>query len=227
MSPAHRLRAVRVRRLAVRIAPAFLLLLALVPLAGIASPTDEDPDQAQERLAWMRDNQTGMWNISPREGLYLYNLVIKHHLKRGLEIGTSNGYSSIWVASGMSSTGGHLLTLEIDEERAKLARENFDAAGVASFVTLEQVDALEEIPKLQGKFDFVFIDAGKSDYVRFLDMVLPLVPPGGVIVAHNVKDMADALQDFIQRVKTHPQLKTTFVKPGPGGFSVSIKRRSE
>ena len=127
----------------------------------------------------MRDNQTGMWNISPREGLYLYNLVVKHHLKRGLEIGTSNGYSTIWIASGMRSTGGHLLTLEIDEGRAELARENFQAAGMESFVTLNRTDALEEIPKLQGPFDFVFIDAGKSDYLRYLDMVLPLIPQIG------------------------------------------------
>ncbi len=206
-------------------ARAFLLLLAAILLPGTQALADENPDQAQERLVWMRDNQTGMWNISPREGLYLYNLVLKHHLKRGLEIGTSNGYSSIWIASGMRSTGGHLLTLEIDEGRAELARENFQAAGMEPFVTLNRADALEEIPKLQGPFDFVFIDAGKSDYLRYLDMVLPLVPPGGVIVAHNVKDMADVLQDFIQRVKTDPQLKTTFVEPGPSGFSVSIKRQ--
>ena len=57
-------------------------------------------------------------------------------------------------------------------------------------------------------------------------MVLPLVPPGGVIVAHNVKDMADELHDFIARVKRDPELQTTFADPGPGGFSVSVKRRS-
>jgi len=181
-------------------------------------------EQAQERLAWMRGHQTGMWNISPREGLYLYNLVIHHHLKRGLEIGSANGYSSIWIASGMQATGGHLLTLEIDEGRASLARENFRAAGVEAYVSIEQVDALQEIPRLKGPFDFVFIDAWKEDYVRYLDMVVPLVPPGGVIVAHNVKDMESQLQEFIQKVKTSPELKTTFADPGPGGFSISIRQ---
>ena len=209
--------------------PAWLLLALLVGtlLPDAASLGDQKPDErAQERLAWMREHQTGMWNISPREGLYLYDLVIEHHLKRGLEIGTANGYSSIWIAAGMRSTGGRLLTLEIDEERAALARENFRAAGVEPFVTLDRVDALEEIPKLQGPFDFVFIDAGKEDYVRYLEMILPLVPPGGVIVAHNVKDMAAQLQEFIHKVKANPELKTTFADPGPGGFSVSVKRHS-
>ena len=224
MSHRGRAMASSVRGSGLRHASTFLLLLAAILLHDTRALADENPDQAQERLVWMRDNQTGMWNISPREGLYLYNLVVKHHLKRGLEIGTSNGYSTIWIASGMRSTGGHLLTLEIDEGRAELARENFQAAGMESSVTLDRTDALEEIPKLQGPFDFVFIDAGKSDYLRYLDMVLPLIPPGGVIVAHNVKDMADALQDFIQRVKSDPQLKTSLVEPGPGGFSVSIKQ---
>lgn len=205
------------------------MLLAGAMLGGnlYAEDGDKSDDQTQKRLEWMRDNQTGMWNISPREGLYLYDLVVKHHLKRGLEIGTSNGYSGIWIASGMRATGGHLLTMEINEERAQLAQENFDAAGVTPFVTLDRVDALEAVPKLTGHFDFVFIDATKSDYVRYLQMVLPLVPDGGVIVAHNVSDMADELQDFIQRVKTDPELKTSFAGPGPGGFSVSIKHRSK
>ncbi len=208
-----------------RCAMAAILLAASVFSADLRAADDEkNDDQTQKRLVWMRENQTGMWNISPREGLYLYDLVVRHHLKRGLEIGTSNGYSGIWIASGMRATGGHLLTLEIDEERAQLARENFQAAGVERYVTLERVDALQTLPKLTGPFDFVFIDAEKSDYVRYLQMVLPLVPNGGVIVAHNVSDMADELRDFIERVKTDPELKTTFAAPGPGGFSVSIKR---
>ncbi len=206
---------------------AVLLLGSLLPgmPAGAGAQQAPQPDEkAQERLALMREMQTGMWNIAPREGLYLYNLILKHHLKRGLEIGTSNGYSSIWIASAMRQTGGHLDTIEIDEGRAALARENFRAAGVEPLVNLHRADALEEIPKLEGPFDFVFIDAWKSDYVRYLDLVLPKVPPGGIIVAHNTKDLADQLQDFIQRVKTDPQLKTVFVDPGPGGFSVSVRQ---
>lgn len=201
------------------------LAMAAVSLSLPARGDEETDQSAQQRLAWMREHQTGMWNISPREGLYLYNLVVERHLKRGLEIGTSNGYSGIWIASGMRVTHGHLLTLEINAERAALARENFLAAGVKPYVTLEQTDARKEIPRLTGPFDFVFIDAWKSDYLAYLEMVLPKVSPGGVIVAHNVLDMAAELQDFIRRVETDPRLKTRIVDPGPGGFSVSIKVR--
>jgi predicted O-methyltransferase YrrM len=186
-----------------------------------ANPTDV---QAKERLSWMREHQTGMWNVDPREGVYLHDLVVKVRAKHALEIGTSNGYSGIWIAAGLRETGGHLLTLEIHPGRAQLAQENFRAAGVENIVTLKLGDALEEIPHLQGPFDFVFIDAWAQDYVTYLHMVLPLVPAGGVIVAHNVTDLRDQLQEFIHEVQTNSQLKTHIENPGPGGFSVSYKR---
>jgi len=187
----------------------------------------EDPEpveRAEERLAWMREHQKGLWNIAPSEGAFLRDQVGKVRAQHALEIGTSNGYSGIWIALGLRETGGHLTTLEIDEGRARLAEENFQAAGVASLVTLRRGDALELVPKLHAPFEFVFIDAWKQDYVRYLEMVLPLVPAGGLIVAHNVTDLRDQLQDFIHAVQSNPQLDTRIVNAGPGGFSVSIKR---
>jgi predicted O-methyltransferase YrrM len=185
----------------------------------------QDPDaQAMRRLEWMHDNQRGMWNVDANEGAFLRDQVIKVKAKRALEIGTSNGYSASWIAMGLRKTSGHLTTLEINDVRARLAAENFRAAGVDSLITLVHGDALKEVPKLQSPYEFVFIDAWKSDCVRYLDMVLPLVPPGGVIMVHNVTNLRSELLDFIERVKTDPQLKTTFVDAGPGGFSVSIKQ---
>jgi predicted O-methyltransferase YrrM len=179
---------------------------------------------ALEHLARMAKNQWGMWNVNADEGAFLRNQVVKVKAKHALEIGTSNGYSSIWIALGLRQTGGHLTTLEIDSARARLAQENFRAAGVESLITLRHGDALEEIPKLQGPFELVFIDAWKQDNIRYLEMVLPKVPPGGVIVAHNVTNERSLMEDFIERITTDPQLKTTFVDPGPGGFSVSVKK---
>ncbi len=202
---------------------AFLGAGTLVPRPSPAQNSPESEARAQARLAWMREHQAGMWNITPSEGAFLRDEIVKVNAEHALEIGTSNGYSSIWTALGLRKTGGHLLTLEIDEGRAQLAQENFSAAGVDSLVTLKLGDALKEIPKLQGPFDFVFMDAEKSDYVRYLQMVVPLVRPGGVIVAHNVTDLRSLLEDFIHAVKADPRLKTTFVNVGPGGFSVSVK----
>lgn len=184
-----------------------------------------DPDAAAlARLEWMPKNQTGMLNVDANEGAMLRDYVLKAKTRRALEIGTSNGYSSIWIALGLRQTGGHLTTLEIDERKVKLANENFRVADVDSLIAIVHGDALKEIPKLQGPFEFVFIDAGKSDYITYLDMVLPMVPPGGIIMAHNTKNLRSALLDFLERVQTEPQLKTVLVEPGPGGFSVSVKQ---
>jgi caffeoyl-CoA O-methyltransferase len=208
----------------------FHLVLSCATLAALASSSahwGQEPGQADskalERLNWMPKNQTGMLNVNSNEGAFLRDQVIKVQAKRALEVGTSNGYSSIWIAMGVRQTGGHLTTLEIDDRKVELATENFRVAGVDSLITLVHGDALKELPKLQGPFEFVFIDAWKGDYVTYLDMVLPKVPAGGVIVAHNVTDLRSQLLDFIQRVKTDPRLKTTFADPGPGGFSVSVK----
>jgi predicted O-methyltransferase YrrM len=202
-----------------------LFLAAFYLLAFSKSmPAQSNADaRAQERLKWMRQNEGNLWNVNPDEGAFLRDLAVKVHAKEGLEIGTSNGYSSIWIGMGLRKQGGHLLTLEIDEGRAKLAQANFRAAGLDSVITLKLGDALQEVPKLRGPYDFVFIDAWKQDYVKYLDMVIPMVRPGGVIVAHNVTDLKEELTDFIRAVQTNPQLKTNIENPGPGGFSVSYK----
>ena len=206
-----------------------MLLVAFCLFASSKSmPAQTNADaRALERLKWMRQNQGNLWNVNPDEGAYLRNLAERVHAKEALEIGTSNGYSSIWIGMGLRKEGGHLLTLEIDEGRAKLAQGNFRAAALDSVITLKLGDALKEVPKLRGPYDFVFIDAGKQDYVRYLDMVIPIVRPGGVIVAHNVTDLKEELTDFIRAVQTNPQLKTTIENPGPGGFSVSYKLRAQ
>lgn len=200
-------------------------LSTFVTPAPAAAQAAKDADGAAlARLEWMRRVQGNMWNVNPEEGKFLRDLVLKVNARHALEIGTSNGYSGIWTAMGLRVTGGHLTTLEIDEGRAKLAQESFQQAGVAPLVHLIRGDALKEIPRLQGPFEFVFIDASKQDYVNYLKMVLPLVPSGGVIVAHNVTDLHDELVDYLREVQTNPQLKTTIENPGPGGFAVSFKK---
>ncbi len=200
-----------------------LLVTALIPRL---LPAESKPGQAAvSRLEWIRQNEPGMWNVAPSEGQFLYDEVLKVKAAQALEVGTSNGYSGIWIASALRQTGGHLWTCEIDKGRAKLAHENFQKAGVESLITLRLGDATEIIPKLDGSFQFVFLDAAKSEYVQYLDQVLEKTAVGGVIIAHNVTDLRASLEDFIKRVKTDPRLKTTFVNAGPGGFSVSTKVR--
>ena len=201
------------------------LLMVSAGAIWLAAGPESDPDSAaMARLDWMPKNQTGMLNVSASEGAYLRDHVIKAKAKRALEIGTSNGYSTIWIALGARKTGGHVTTVEIDDAKVKLAAENFRAAGVEGLITQAHGDALKDIPRRQVLFEFVVIDAWKNDYGKYLDMVLPMVPPGGIIMAHNTRNLRSSLEDFIQKVTHHPQLETVLVEPGPGGFSVSVKR---
>lgn len=220
---AHSLRLIRFRIAAYLFVSCAMLLSGPMAPGALAQEAGQADAQALDRLGWMPKNQTGMLNVNSNEGAFLRDQVIKVKAKHALEVGTSNGYSSIWIALGVRQSGGHLTTLEIDPVKVKLATENFRIVGVDSLITLMPGDALKTIPTLKGPFEFVFIDAWKQDYVKYLDMVLPLVPPGGVIMAHNVTDLRSQLLDFIERVKTDPRLKTTFADPGPGGFSVSVK----
>jgi predicted O-methyltransferase YrrM len=123
----------------------------------------------------------------------------------------------------MRATGGKLTTHDIDEGRASLARKNFKRAGVDNMVTLVMGDAHETITKLKGPIDVVFIDADKPGYVDYLNKMLPLVRPGGLILGHNV-NMGSQMQDFVKAITTDPDLETIFLGQGQG-LSVTLKKR--
>jgi predicted O-methyltransferase YrrM len=166
-----------------------------------------------------------MANVPPGDGRLLMILAAAVRSRRALEIGTSNGCSAMWIALGQADTGGNLTTLEIDPAKVVLARRNFQAAGVSDRVRVIQGDARATLAKLAGPFDFVFIDAEKSQYVQYLELVYPRLAPGGVIVAHNVVDMAHELQGFLRKLRSYPDLVTEIVRQRGSGMSISYKRR--
>ena len=136
-----------------------------------------------------------------------------------LEIGTSTGYSDLWFCLALRSTSGHWTTLEIDHGRALKARQHFEQAGVAKFVTVVEGDAHKQVTWLKGAFDVAFIDADKPGYVDYLNKVLPLVRPGGLILAHNV----DMIPDYVKAVTANPDLETIFYMEG-NGLAVTLKK---
>jgi predicted O-methyltransferase YrrM len=140
--------------------------------------------------------------------------------KNVVEIGTSTGYSGLWFCLALKSIGGQLTTFEIDHERASMARGHFKEAGVDKMVSVVEGDAHEQIAKLKGPIDVVFIDADKEGYVDYLNKLLPLVRPGGLILAHNV----DSAPDYVRAVTTNPSLETIFYMQG-GGLGVTLKKR--
>ncbi len=169
-------------------------------------------------------DQYRLLNVPPTDGRFLYDLVIQHHYQRGLEIGTANGYSAMWLGMAFRKTGGKLITIEINPDMANEARQNFRIAGLTEVVDPRINDAFREIPQIEGDFDFIFIDAWKSDYKKFFDLLYPRVRIGGAITAHNVIDSPDELKDFLQAIQADPKLETTLNKSSNRGISVSIRK---
>jgi predicted O-methyltransferase YrrM len=172
-----------------------------------------------------REQRAGKWNVQPEDGRVLRILTEALGAGHVCEIGTSNGYSAIWFCLALKATGGRLTTYEIDRQRAALARENFRRAGVADIVTLVEGDAHEEVVKLTDPIDILFLDADKSGQLDYLQKLLPLVRPGGLILAHNTANYAFSMRDYLDAVTTDPRLETKFIHKHDQGIGVTLKKR--
>ncbi len=160
------------------------------------------------------------------DGRTLYDIILKHRYTRALEIGTSTGRSSIWMAWALSKTGGKLITIEIDEKRHKKALENFKNAGVSEYIDARLADARQVVPKLKGPFDFVFSDADKEWYKNYFDALAPKLVVGGCYVTHNVSDERRSgfgLGNYVDYLKNLNNFQTTFDNRG-AGLAISYKK---
>ena len=162
--------------------------------------------------------------FSPADGRILYDRIVAKGYRRGLEIGTAQGNSAIWMALAFRKTGGKLITIEINPERAKAAVENFRKASLDNVVECRNNDAFKEIPLLAGDFDFVFMDTGTALHKKFMDLLYARVRKGGTISSHNANTFARQMPDFLQAITTDPHLATEIVHTPTGGFSFSLKK---
>ena len=199
------------------------------PGRGFSSAQEQPPVPANEQeknilsiLDDMNANQSqGMMNVPPTDGRLLRLFTEAAGAKHVVEIGTSNGYSGIWFCLALRTTGGKLTTHEIDARRASLARENFKRAGVDKLVTLVEGNAHETVNNLKEPIDILFLDADKEGYIDYFNKLLPLVRPGGLVLAHNTDSTGP---DFIKAITTDPNLETVFQVQG---LSVTLKKRQK
>ncbi len=157
-----------------------------------------------------------MLNITPDTGRLLWILIRAARATRILEVGTSNAYSTIWLADAARATGGRVTTLERDPNKVRLARQNLDRAGVAAWVDVREGPAADTLAALPGPFDLVFLDADRGSYRAYLELAVPRLAPGGLLVADNVVSHQSELTDFLARVKAHPDLLSVTVPVGKG-----------
>jgi caffeoyl-CoA O-methyltransferase len=208
------------------------LRACMILLAGATCMVDPRPQAAAQSkpadvnavLADIRAKDTGQLAVSEEDGRFLRLMIASSGTKRALEIGGASGYSAIWMGLGLRKTGGRLVTIEYDPVRAKELVANIRRAGLADIVEVRTGDAFQQIPKITGTFDFVFLDAWKKDYKRFFDLVYPRLDANGLFIAHNVVNKKNEMADFLAAVQTHPSLWTTIVSPSGEGMSVSLRK---
>ena len=160
-------------------------------------------------------------NVPAADGRMLRLLAEAVNARSVVEIGTSTGLSGLWFCLALEKTGGRLTTFEIDPGRAATALAHFKKAGVDRLVTLVQGDAHQTIARLKDPIDIVFVDADKEGYVDYLNKLLPLVRPGGLIIAHNI----DSAPDYLTAVTTNPDLETVLPAQAGNGMAVTMKKR--
>jgi caffeoyl-CoA O-methyltransferase len=159
-------------------------------------------------------------NVPPQDGRLFRILAESMNAKNVVEIGTSTGYSAIWFGLALQKTSGKLTTFEIDAQRAATARANFERAGMADIITLIEGNAHDEVKNLKDPIDILFLDADKEGYIDYLNKLLPLLRPGGLVIAHNITPgMTDPR--YMEAITANPDLETIV----RSGVSLTIKKR--
>ncbi|MDD4107700.1 MAG: class I SAM-dependent methyltransferase [Prolixibacteraceae bacterium] len=202
----------------------FILMSHFVIMAYAQYPEIEN-NLDRKVKAFLEENANN-WrdmNVPISDGKILYDLIIEHGYTRAVEIGTSTGHSAIWIAWALSKTGGKLITFEIDKRRWLQAQANFKKAGVEEYIDARLGDAHELVPKLEGKYDFVFNDADKYWYKNYFIALDPKLEPGGCFTAHNTTMRNHGIREFMDYVESLDSYKTEIHRNSRSGISISYK----
>jgi predicted O-methyltransferase YrrM len=217
--------------------PASLLLLLTLAAAACAQPPrgfrgfrgaggglDAAPvpkDDAEKRILAVIEQTPQYANVPREDGRLIRILTEAIGAKHAVEIGTSTGISGLWFAMALRNTGGRLTTFDIDAGRIATARQAYKQAGVDHLITIVEGDAHETVKSLKGPIDIVFIDADKEGYRDYLDKILPLVRPGGLILAHNISGRGSN-PEYVDGVTSNPALETVLFN---SQMTVTVKKR--
>jgi predicted O-methyltransferase YrrM len=215
-------------------------LAGLLALGGWASPalaqtgdaalqpSKADPSRVRKVLDGMESRIGRYWSTPRKDAEFLHLMVKATRAVHVLEVGTSQGYSAIWMGLALEETGGRLTTIEIDTGRHSVARKNVQDAGLAGRITLIRGDAHREIAGFRGPVDFVFLDADKGGQMDYFKKLYPKkLAPGGMIAVHNAVSEAGDMKDYMDMIRRHPDFDTVIVSTTMAdGICLSYRHRA-
>jgi predicted O-methyltransferase YrrM len=165
-----------------------------------------------------------MLNITRDTGEFLDVLIQTKNAKNILEIGTSNGYSTLWMAQACKDTGGHITTVEYSDYKVNLAKENFKASGLSSFITQIHGDAKDAFSKISDdSVDILFLDSERNEYVGWWSQIKRVLKKQGLLVVDNATSHKNEMAEFMTQVTNDADFKTCLVPVGNGEF-LAVKR---
>jgi len=179
-----------------------------------------------ELLNKLEETQHDFWNIARSSANFLNMLIKISGSKNVVEVGTSNGYSGIWLGKAVQETGGHLTTIEYYEKRIVLAQEHFKICGVDDVITIKQGSACEVLEEICAdenfEIAFAFIDANKGEYIKYFDIINTRLKKGGIIAADNITSHPDKVAPFVEKIKADTKYQVEILDL-PAGMLLGYK----
>lgn len=158
------------------------------------------------------------WHVPETTARYLHKLILDNKAKQILELGTSAGYSTVWLADAVKLTGGHVDTIEYFDEKVIVAREHFKLAQLEQYITLHHDQIINVLEQYDKPLDFIFMDADRGNYDKYFYYLYPLLKKGGMIVVDNAGNYRDRMQRFLQLCDQSPHEKSEFIDLDNGLF---------
>ena len=187
---------------------------------------NEFSKSSQEILLDLEKTQKEFWNIDRNTANFLNMLIKIHNSKNALEIGTSNGYSGIWLADALKHTGGKLTTIEFWDKRRSVAMDNFKKCGLDDIIDARIGSALLILDEMRSEvehgrgelFDLVFVDANKLEYIEYFHRIDPLLKSGGIIAADNTISHAKKVEPYLKALLEHTSYQNQMLNFDAGLF---------
>jgi predicted O-methyltransferase YrrM len=182
------------------------------PAAVIAALEQKDADERARGLAGHERLQA----LHPNAARALYWLALQRRPRLVVEIGTSQGYSTLWLGLAARAVGGRVITLERSPTRAARALAHFRQADLSDVIELREGSALASLVEIPGPIDFLFIDATKTEYTSYLEAALPALAVGALVVADNIVSHAEETRPYLEYLSANPAFHNLLLPVGRG-----------